>query len=36
VNGILPDIDSAMNGGITLNPLPYKVKFVKRQDAVLV
>jgi hypothetical protein len=35
VNGVMPDTDHRENGGLTLNPVPYKVKFVKRQDALI-
>ena len=31
----LPDLEGCRNGGLTLNPLTYKVKFVKREDALI-
>lgn len=31
----MPDIVGAENAGLTLLPIPYKVKFIKRSDALI-
>ncbi|CAO3637352.1 unnamed protein product [Mucor hiemalis] len=33
--GKMPDIDSSRNGGLTIPPLHYKVKFVKRESSLI-
>jgi hypothetical protein len=31
----MPDIEGAFNAGLVVPPLPYKVKLLKRKDALL-
>lgn len=35
-NAGMPDIVGAENAGLTISPIPYKVKFTKRADALIV
>jgi hypothetical protein len=31
----LPDLDGAVNAGLTITPFPYKIKFTKRADSLI-
>lgn len=35
VNGVMPNIEKIRDARLTLNPDPYKVKFVKRESCLL-